>query len=117
MKKPVFVAFFLLIVFSLSAESKIKSETERNAGTEASVQQNYVISGLVADFSTNETLAGAVITVDNQKLYSDLDGNFVIKNSKGGKIKVTVSMISYVDQVVEIKPGEVNTLKVKLKHM
>ncbi|MHB9055854.1 MAG: carboxypeptidase-like regulatory domain-containing protein [Paludibacteraceae bacterium] len=117
MKKLFFLAFFSVVLIGLNAANEVKSETNTKVNTETSVQNTFVINGLVIDSATNETLAGAVIMVNGQKIYSDLDGNFEIKNVKGEKVKVTVSMISYADQVVEINPNNVNTLNVKLKQI
>ena len=60
------------------------------------------LHGLVIDHVTNETLPGAIVTVDGETVYTDLDGNFILKNVKPGKVKLTVSMISYADQMIEI---------------
>lgn len=117
MKKIIFLAFFSLAIISLNAANEVKTESSAKTTTETSVQNNLVINGLVIDSATDETLAGAVISVDGQKIYSDLDGNFEIKNVKGGKVKVTISMISYADQVVEIDLGNENSLKVKMKQI
>ena len=117
MKKLLILAFFSLAIISLNAANKVNSEKTTKANTETSVQQTIVINGLVIDNATNETLAGAVVTVDGQKIYSDLDGNFTISNVKNGKIKVTVSMISYADQIVEIDTSSANILNVKMKQI
>lgn len=117
MKKLIFLTFFSLAIISLNAASKVKSEADAKANTEMSVQKTCVINGMVIDTATNETLAGAVITVNGQKIYSDLEGNFEIKNVKGEKVKVIVSMISYADQIVEIDPSGINTLNIKMKQM
>ena len=114
MKKIFFFAIFSLAIISLNAANKVKAEADAKANAEVSVQKN-AINGRVIDAVTNETLAGAEISVNGQKIYSDLDGNFDIKDAKGEKIKITISMISYADQVVEIEPGTHNLLNVKLK--
>ena len=116
MKKIFFFAIFSLAIISLNAANKVKTEADAKANAEVSVQKN-AINGRVIDAVTNETLAGAEISVNGQKIYSDLDGNFDIKDAKGEKIKITISMISYADQVVEIEPGTLNLLNVKLKQL
>ena len=117
MKKLIILAFFSLAIISLNAAGKVKTETNTKSSTEKSIQKSTVINGLVIDQVTNETLAGAVITVNGQKIYSDLDGNFEINNVKSGKLKVTVSMISYADQSVEVEPGKDNMLNIEMKQI
>lgn len=115
MKKLLLLTVVALISFSLSAANKAKSETEIKP--EVSVESVMTIHGSVTDFSTNETLAGAVVTVGGETVYADLNGNFTLKNVKPGKVKLTVSMISYADQTVEIDSKEVSKINIKLKHI
>ena len=116
MKKIVLFTIIALASFNVNAANKTKVEAEVKPET-AVVENVMMIDGLVMDNSTNETLAGAVVTVDGETIYTDLDGNFILKNVKPGKIKLKVSMISYADQTIEIDSKEVSKLKIKLKHI
>ncbi len=87
-----------------------------NAASISTVQkQNTVLCGLVFDKLTQETLAGAIITANGQKAYTDLDGNFSISNVCGDKCKLKISMISYEDQTVEIDLQNQQSLTIKLQ--
>ena len=87
------ILFTILALAVLSLNNAVQATPEPEAKTETKVENTVMINGLVLDNATNETLAGAVITVDGQTIYSDLDGNFILKNVKPGKIKVKVILI------------------------
>lgn len=100
MKKIIFSIVALIAVISLSA--KEVSSPEAKASTANEAISTVKVSGMIFDKITNESLAGAVITIDGQKIYSDLDGKFEIKNSKGSKVQIKVSLISYEDRIIEL---------------
>ena len=95
-----------------SAYASEKANLE--AKPEVQLQSNTVVKGMVFDNLTNETLAGAVITVNNQKVYTDLDGNFTLSNLCEGKCMINISLISYVDQTIEIDLHKDQNLDIKL---
>lgn len=74
-----------------------------------------IITGKVLDENTAEVLAGVCLSYNGQKIYTDLEGNFSIKNISKGTAKLTASMISYEEQLVEIKEDQSKELKIKLK--
>ena len=111
MKKILFsLALATLITSSVIAVEKASPE----AKAEVQVQSKTIVKGLVSDNLTNETLAGAVITANNQKIYTDLDGNFTLSNLCEGKCLINISMISYKDQTIEIDLHNSQTLEIKL---
>ncbi len=116
MKKFLLLAIFALATINLSAANEAKPVTTTKTETKAQVQE-LVVKGHVVDASTNEMLAGATITIDGQKIYTDLDGNFVIKNFKPGKVSLKISMISYADQTLEIDLSNASELNVKMKQI
>ncbi len=101
---------FLLVASHLSAEPK----STANASTVMSIANNSV-KGIVLDKLTKETLAGAVITANNQKVYTDLDGNFSISNLCGIKCELKISMISYEDQIIDIETNNIKNVEIKLQ--
>lgn len=115
MKKLVLLTITVLAFLTTNANPTVKND----AGTKSETKTEAVtlISGLIEDNSTNETLAGAVISYEGQTIYSDLDGNFVLKNVKPGKITLTVNMISYAEQTIELDTTDSSTVKIKLKHI
>lgn len=112
MKRIMFIAFVSVMLVSLNVSAKENVSPEVKA--EFFVQSN-TLKGIVADKATQETLAGAIITVNGQKLYTDLDGNFSISNLCSGKCQLKVSLISYKDQIVEIDTNKVQSLQIKLE--
>ena len=103
------VVFFLFVAFQLSAEPKPA------ATSTTVVEQNYSVKGLVLDKITKETLAGAVITANGQKVYTDLDGNFALSNLCDGKCQLKVSLISYEDQTIEVDTKKSTVIEVNLQ--
>lgn len=104
------IVTLLFVAFQLSAEPKPAPVTSTNVEI-----QNNSVKGLILDKLTKETLAGAAITANGQKVYSDLDGNFSLSNLCDGKCQLKVSMISYQDQMIEIDTNNQNNLEIKLQ--
>ncbi len=63
-----------------------------------------MVTGKIVDIHSGESVAGACITIleTNTKVYTDLDGNYVISNLNAGSYTLQVNMISY-KQKGEIK--------------
>jgi hypothetical protein len=77
------------------------------------------VTGKVVDLNSGETLAGVAISIEgtDTKVYTDLDGNFTIKDIKPGVYNLILSMISYKNSLVEnveLLPNENEELEVKL---
>jgi hypothetical protein len=104
------VILFIAIYFTQAGEP-LKSEKN-------SVNQ-IVLKGKVIDKKTGEALVGAVVKIGNSeyKAYTDLDGNFELKNIKEGNYNIVVSYISYSDSFIEqaeIKPSSSNSIEIEL---
>jgi len=112
MKKVLFLSILSLLFISMNVSASNNPVPEPKP--EAQIQTS-VLRGMVFDKTTNETLAGAVITANGKKVYSDLDGNFSIPNSCTGKCQLKISMISYKDENLEIDLNNIETLKIKLQ--
>jgi hypothetical protein len=96
MKKVILLVIATLLVFShINANGKI----EQDMLVEVTTTGNKIY-GVVLDKQTNESLAGVAISVGNQKVYSDLDGQFMLNYTDKGKYELKISMISYEDQVL-----------------
>jgi hypothetical protein len=77
------------------------------------------ITGKVVDIKTGESLAGVAVAIEgtNQKVYTDLDGNFNISNINPGNYNLVLSLISYKNSLVEnlnVKPSEKEVIDIKL---
>lgn len=115
MKRFFFISIVSLIVFSMNVSAKdAKAEAKSEASAVSSV---VVLKGIVSDKTTNESLAGAVITANGQKVYSDLDGNFIINNLCEGKCTIKVSLISYEDKTLVIDTNESKKVEIKLNQL
>lgn len=112
MKKMLFISILSLLLASTNVSAV------ENAAPEAKVEiqsQSNVLKGMVFDKSTNETLAGAIITANGNKVYTDLDGNFAISNVCGDKCQLKISLISYKDQTLEIDTRNTHNVQIKLQ--
>lgn len=83
-------SFCSLAFVSANPAPEIKPTT---VATVAKADPN-VITGKVTDKNTKEALAGAVVECDNQKAYTDLEGNFTISKTKKAT-ELVVRLISY----------------------
>lgn len=80
---------------------------------------NAVISGVVQDVNTGESLAGVTVTLEGteMKTYTDLDGNFEFKEMMPGTYNLTFSFISYNKSQVKdvvLADSETESIKVNL---
>lgn len=113
MRKILFISLISLLTLSLGATPKAKSASPE-AKTEVQIQPNRILNGVVFDKLTNESLAGAVVTANGQKVYTDLDGNFKIEQVCNGKCEIKVSLISYEDQTIEVDTNNSKLIQIKL---
>jgi len=112
MKKLILIPFVVLFALTFNLNAK-ENGALNEAVTEVS-SSSIVLKGIVSDKLTNETLAGAVITANGQKVYSDLDGNFLINNVCEGKCTIKVNMISYEEMTLEVNTKNNKQLEIKL---
>jgi hypothetical protein len=112
MKKIMLLSVVALLTITLNVNA-VEPAAKAEANTEVNTISNQ-LKGFVLDKKTNESLAGATITANGQKVYTDLDGNFTISNVCTGKCTLKISMISYEDQTIEVNTNEQTPLQVKL---
>lgn len=112
MKKVLFLSVIALLFISINVSA---SKSPAPAPKVELQSQVTVLKGMISDSQTNETLAGAVITANGQKVYSDLDGNFSINNLCDGKCQLKISLISYEDRVLEVDLQNAKTIEIKLQ--
>lgn len=112
MKKLLLLSVVFSFFFSVQISAK-PVPAPAPATTAVKVQDN-IVKGQIFDKQTKETLAGAVITANGHKVYSDLDGNFKISNLCGEKCQIKISMISYQDQTIEVNSMNAESLNIKL---
>lgn len=85
MKNKISLVFFMIITFiflSFSINSKKKDENI------------YKFYGQVLDMNTKETLSGVKIKIDDEVIYTDLDGKFLVYVN-GDKKTIETDYISY----------------------
>ena len=114
MKKVLFIALVSIIGMTMNLLAKETAAPEIKPATVNTTTSSNVVNGLVVDKLTNETLAGVVVTSNGQKVYTDLEGNFEIKNLCDGKCQLKISLISYEDQVIEVDTNHTNSLRIML---
>ncbi len=100
----VLVASLLLSVSAFAGIDNNNEKKEKESKSVALVENVNALqlTGSVIDEKNKEALAGAAIVVDGKKYYSDLDGNFIIKDVKPGKHELVVELISYEPVLLEV---------------
>jgi hypothetical protein len=111
MKKLFSIVLVSVAIFSLSAKGVASPEAK--AAVVSEVVSSVKLNGIIFDKDTKESLAGAVITLNGQKIYSDLDGKFDLSNVSG-KVQLKVSLISYEEKTIEFDSSNNSTLKIEL---
>ena len=95
----------LLLLLSVSTYAKNESSNKDMKSKTVLARENATsvfVTGNIIDRANNETLAGATIYVNGEKVYSDLDGNFIFKNLKPGKHLLKAELISYENSELEV---------------
>lgn len=112
MKKTLLI---ILIGFIITVNNVFANkDNEPNSKTEQKVN----ISGSVVDVRTGEPLAGVSLCVEgtNIKVYTDLDGLFLVKGILPGDYNLILSLISYKNSFIEnIKINSEKNIDVKLE--
>ena len=110
--------FILIAAFALISSASLfavaPANTEIKAEANAAVVVDVTTSGKVFDKETKESLAGASVFVNGEKIYTDLDGNFKLPAGVEGECEIKVSMISYQDVVLKVNLNQKDALKVAL---
>ncbi len=110
MKKLVILASLMV---SLSAIASI-NESETAAAID--MQAPAVVSGCIIDKNTGEALAGVKVALANGSItYTDFDGNFSFNNVTPGKMAISVSMISYKNNTVNVPVQGANSQFYKIQ--
>lgn len=114
-----FLTILLSVVLSVSVFAGNESDNKKandNKSVETVEKATDVlqIAGTVLDVKNNESLAGAAIYIDGQKIYSDLDGNFVLKGVKPGVHQIRTELISYEPTVLEVDIRKDENLNIEL---
>jgi YbbR domain-containing protein len=94
---------FLFIALSVLA---VTDGLASGKGSKPSGPGNQLsLSGVVLDKNSSERLAGVTIkiTSTDQKIYSDIKGEFTLEGIAPGTYKVKVNCISYKDKEITIK--------------
>jgi len=123
MKKVVSVIAFTFFIANFLMAGKpsgslIASATYDSDYTAAVTTAN--ITGKIVDHVSGESLAGVFVQVngDEIKAYTDLDGNFTLKDMQPGHYDIIVSYISYETNVVhnvELNAGDAKEVVIKIQ--
>ena len=102
--RPLILAFALFSITAVFANNN-----------EGKLKKSFSITGKVID--NNESLTGVKVILDNKEIivYTDFDGNFVIKNVLAGQHTLSLSLITYDNKMVTFNPAKSNDLKIKLE--
>ena len=108
-----FSTVLLSLIISISAMAGNDNKKKSDAASEKK-EAGISIVGHVSDEKSKETLAGATIYVDGKKVYSDLDGEFVLPVSKPGKYQIKVELISYETAEMQVEISDKKELFINL---
>jgi hypothetical protein len=112
MKTTIF-SFVVAAFLMLTSVSSFSINTSNEPG------KTEPLTGKVIDQRTGESLVGAMVTIKgtNLKVYTDLDGNFVIPNMAPGTYTVEVAYVSYQSTElsnVDVTAGMPSSLVIKV---
>lgn len=106
--------FYFAVIIGLMMVTPLSSKNKAEAEASVITVNSTELSGVVFDQNTNETLAGVLITVNGQKVYTDFEGQFKVKNVCIGVCELKVTLISYQERTLRIDTAKENSLKVAL---
>jgi len=110
MKKLFIIAMVALMGLNVTVSAAKKADKEANTEVIADSKE---IRGVVCDKTTNESLAGAVVMLNGQKIYTDLEGNFILKNVDTDS-ELKISMISYQEKTIKLDVTGQKSIKILL---
>ncbi|MCD4736337.1 MAG: carboxypeptidase-like regulatory domain-containing protein [Bacteroidales bacterium] len=92
-----------ILIICLAITGSILADSAKSKNSENPPVETTSISGTVTDFVSGEPLTGVEVSIEGSdvKAYTDLDGNFMIKDVKPGKYNLIFSYISYNKSLVE----------------
>jgi len=112
MKKIVLSTALVCMTLFTTAIAGNKSE---NSNAETKLATKKMITGKVIDPVTNEAIAGATVSINGKKVFTDFEGNFEVENPKNKSCEMTVSMISYSTKTVVLDVEKKQELVIDLK--
>ena len=114
MKKLTIVLVAISLCTAVFAAGKASPDATAKKAIPMVAASTDFITGKVVDKNTNEALAGAVVVCDNQKAYTDLDGNFkVLKTKKASELEVC--FISYSTLTLKLNELQDGCVSISLK--
>lgn len=102
MKKLMFI-LIACIAMNLYAENNGKETNSKI------VDKNQIVH--VEDVNTGEDLAGVAININGETVYTDFDGNIILKIRKEQEVKI--NHISYENQTIKLIPNYTQNIKLK----
>lgn len=97
-----FSACFILPTLAANETSGSEMSSSHSAIVETQKSAGLQIAGRVFDKASSEALAGAVVYIDNKKVYTDLDGNFILKGLTPGTHLIKAELISYESKEIKL---------------
>ena len=105
MKKSI-ITFIAILIVSITVAGNLNNIKNN--------KEAKLISGKVIDKISGEEIAGAEIKIDDQIIYTDLNGNF-LTSINSTKTEVHVTFVSYNDAKVNIEPFSYAALVIELE--
>ncbi len=122
MKKAGLIIFTALLAVSFGTSVFADGKDKKNKSTDSStaIAATSVISGRVIDAETGEALTGVLVKISgtDREVFTDFDGEFVLRDIMPGDYDLVTKMISYkvhVDKNLQVSHGCEKKVKIKMK--
>ena len=102
----------ILFIISIFVGSLLFAGSSTNGNS--STISTRLVTGKVVDKSSGEVMAGVEIKIDDEVVYTDLNGNFIAE-IKTNKTEILVSYVSYTEAKITIDPLVNNTVEIQLE--
>lgn len=112
--KTILFCLISFVSIHLNANSLNIKEKEESS-MELSVNDLFTISGTIYDLKGNEAIAGAVISIDGNSVYSDLWGNYTIMGIRKGNHTLIVNKLSYKEKQVDLNLEESKKMDIEIE--
>lgn len=111
------VVLLLIMVVWVAAGHAVNKEDSSGKNPVENRKATYVLRGTITDDKTHEAVAGASVTVNGAKYYSDFSGNFSIPALLEGTYTLSVDFISYQSQQVTVEVDDSRELMIRIRQM
>jgi hypothetical protein len=113
------LALFTTVIANAEKKENKPAKTSPSCSATTQAETHIIVSGIIVDGETGETLTGVEVTLEGceQKTYTDFEGKFSFEGLTPGNYKVTTNLISYnkgTTTVINVNNNQVHALNMQL---